>query len=217
MAGQHLGTARATGRPGSDFRYENGNVEAVAAVLRKITGLSTSALLSELLWSRIGAEEDAYYVVVDAEGTEAACGGFSATLRDIARLGELLRCGGALGDQQIVPEEVATGIVTGVPDGPVRGVRSPRTPQARDVPVSTGTALRPGVPADRPPPERGSLTGPLTRAKRPPEGSGGRFGGSGARADQTWSAFSSAEQQVLTSRRVTTYGSTFAFGRRSSM
>lgn len=126
---EHLGTARATGRPGSDFRYENGNVEAVAAVLRKITGLSTSALLSELLWSRIGAEEDAYYVV-DAEGTEAACGGFSATLRDIARLGELLRCGGALGDQQIVPEEVATGIVTGVPDGPARRVRSPRTPQA---------------------------------------------------------------------------------------
>ncbi len=36
-------------------------------------------------------------------------------------------------------------------------------------------------------------------------------------ADQTWPAFSRAEQQVLTIRRVTTYGSTFAFGRRSSM
>jgi hypothetical protein len=36
-------------------------------------------------------------------------------------------------------------------------------------------------------------------------------------ADQTWPAFSRAEQQVLISRRVTTYGSAFAFGRRSSM
>lgn len=35
--------------------------------------------------------------------------------------------------------------------------------------------------------------------------------------DQTWPAFSRAAQQVLISRRVTTYGSTFAFGRRSSM
>jgi hypothetical protein len=34
---------------------------------------------------------------------------------------------------------------------------------------------------------------------------------------QTRSAFSSAEQQVSTIRRVTTYGSTFALGRRSSM
>jgi hypothetical protein len=35
--------------------------------------------------------------------------------------------------------------------------------------------------------------------------------------DQTWPAFSRAAQQVLIIRRVTTYGSTFAFGRRSSM
>jgi hypothetical protein len=36
-------------------------------------------------------------------------------------------------------------------------------------------------------------------------------------SDQTCPAFARAEQQVLTIRRVTTYGSTFAFGRRSSM
>lgn len=36
-------------------------------------------------------------------------------------------------------------------------------------------------------------------------------------ADQTWPAFARASQQVSTMRRVTTYGSTFAFGRRSSM
>lgn len=35
--------------------------------------------------------------------------------------------------------------------------------------------------------------------------------------DQAWSAFSSAAQQVSTISRVTTYGSTLALGRRSSM
>ncbi|MFG2631178.1 serine hydrolase domain-containing protein [Streptomyces sp. NPDC048473] len=100
---EHLATARATGKPGTEFRYENGNVEALAEVLRRVTGISTSTLLSEVIWSRLGAEEDACHIL-DSEGTEAACGGFSATLRDVARLGEMIRCGGAIGDRQILPE-----------------------------------------------------------------------------------------------------------------
>ncbi|MFJ8449852.1 serine hydrolase domain-containing protein [[Kitasatospora] papulosa] len=124
---EHLLTARAVGAPGTEFRYENGNVEALAEVLRRVTGVSTSALLGELLWSRIGAEEDAYYVL-DGEGVEAASGGFSATARDVARVGEMLRCGGAVGDRQVVPEAVATTIVSGVPDGYPRRVRFPAAP-----------------------------------------------------------------------------------------
>ncbi|MFF8716413.1 serine hydrolase domain-containing protein [Streptomyces sp. NPDC015184] len=124
---EHLLTARATGRPGTDFRYENGNVETLAEVLRRVTGLTTSALLSEMIWSKIGAEEDAYYIL-DGDGVEAACGGFSATARDVARLGEMLRCGGAVGDRQVVPEEVATTITSGVPDGYPRRVRFPAAP-----------------------------------------------------------------------------------------
>ncbi|MFE7399794.1 serine hydrolase domain-containing protein [Streptomyces sp. NPDC057557] len=124
---EHLATARATGKPGTEFRYENGNVEALAEVLRRVTGMSTSALLGEVIWSRLGAEEDAYYIL-DSEGTEAACGGFSATLRDVARLGEMIRCGGAVGDRQIVPESIATTIATGTPDGYPRRVRFPAAP-----------------------------------------------------------------------------------------
>ncbi|MEX0172522.1 serine hydrolase domain-containing protein [Streptomyces sp. LMG1-1-1.1] len=124
---EHLATARPTGEPGTEFRYENGNAEALAEVLRRVTGTTTSALLSEMIWSRIGAEEDAYYLL-DADGTEAAAGGFSATARDLARLGEMIRCGGAIGDRQIVPEAVATTIVSGVPDGYPRRVRFPAAP-----------------------------------------------------------------------------------------
>ncbi|MEW1925153.1 serine hydrolase [Streptomyces sp. NPDC088360] len=124
---EHLATARATGAPGTEFRYENGNVEALAEVLRRITGISTSALLGELIWSHLGAEEDAYYIL-DGEGVEAACGGFSATARDVARLGEMLRRGGTVGERQVVPEAVATTIASGVPDGYPRRVRFPAAP-----------------------------------------------------------------------------------------
>jgi CubicO group peptidase (beta-lactamase class C family) len=127
---EHLATARPTGEPGSEFRYENGNVEALAEVLRRTTGTTISALMGELLWSRIGAEQDAYYVL-DAAGAEAASGGFSATLRDVARLGDMLCHGGAAGGEQIVPERVVAGITEDVPEGPARRVRSVRTPNAQ--------------------------------------------------------------------------------------
>ncbi|MEU0851021.1 serine hydrolase [Streptomyces flaveolus] len=132
---EHLLTARATGQPGTGFRYENGNVEALAEVLRRVTGLSTSALLSELIWSRTGAEEDAYYIL-DGDGVEAACGGFSATARDVARLGEMLRCEGAVGDRQVVPAEVVKSITGGVPDGYPRRVRSPGAPSTSPATLS---------------------------------------------------------------------------------
>lgn len=124
---EHLLTARATGAPGEEFCYENGNVEALAAVLRAVTGATTSDLLSDVLWSCLGMEEDAYYVV-DGDGVEAACGGFSATARDMARLGEMLRTGGAVDGRQVVPEEVATTIVSGVPQGYPQHVRLPAAP-----------------------------------------------------------------------------------------
>lgn len=71
------------------FFYQNGSPEALAWAIRRITGKSWAALVSERVWSRF-AEDDAY-VQVDALGTEMASGGVSASLRDTARFAELLR------------------------------------------------------------------------------------------------------------------------------
>ncbi|GAA1604607.1 hypothetical protein GCM10009731_65480 [Streptomyces globosus] len=51
--------------------------------------------------------------------------------------------------------------------------------------------------------------------ERPPDPEG--FGGRRVRSGQTRPSFSRPVQQVSVIRRVTTYGSTLAFGRRSSM
>ncbi|AWZ09524.1 hypothetical protein DRB89_39470 [Streptomyces sp. ICC4] len=62
--------------------------------------------------------------------------------------------------------------------------------------------------------------GPDVAAPAGPRGPGGRrnrTGGAGSGRSQTRPSFSRAVQQVSVIRRVTTYGSTFAFGRRSSM
>lgn len=51
---EHLATARATGGPGTEFRYENGNAEVLAEILRRVTGISSSALPSEVLVAHRG-------------------------------------------------------------------------------------------------------------------------------------------------------------------
>lgn len=122
----HLATSRATGPFGVEFRYDNANTEVVAEILRRVTGVPTAELFGELVWSRVGAAEDASFVV-DSAGREMACGGFAATALDGARVGEMLRCDGAVEGRQIVPAAVARSI-TAVPDGPTRRVRLPRDP-----------------------------------------------------------------------------------------
>lgn len=91
------------GSPGAQFYYDNGQVEAVAWAMRRATGTPIADLVSELLWAPLGCERDAYYAC-DETGAEMASGGLSATLRDLARLGELMRAGGAVGTRQVVPE-----------------------------------------------------------------------------------------------------------------
>lgn len=69
--------------------YQNGSPEALAWAMRRVTGKSWSALVSERIWSQF-AEDDAYSQV-DALGTEMASGGMSSTLRDAARFAEAIR------------------------------------------------------------------------------------------------------------------------------
>ena len=71
------------------FFYQNGSPEALAWVLRRITGRNWAELVEQRLWSRF-AESDAY-VQVDPLGTEMASGGISCNLRDTARFAELVR------------------------------------------------------------------------------------------------------------------------------
>lgn len=94
------------------FEYRTINTDALAWVMARVTGKPVSELLRERFWSKLGVEQDAYFLV-DPTGTEFAGGGLNLTLRDLARFGEMIRLAGRYNGQQIVPAAVIDDIRCG--------------------------------------------------------------------------------------------------------
>jgi CubicO group peptidase (beta-lactamase class C family) len=109
---EFLMTLQKEGEHGEAFAYKTVNTEVLAWILRRVTGMSLATLLSERIWQRIGAENDAYFQV-DAIGTEAGGGGLHVALRDLARFGELVRLDGCYLGEQIIPPGVIRDIFKG--------------------------------------------------------------------------------------------------------
>ncbi len=97
---------------GQRFAYKTANTDVLAWVLRRVTGKTTSALMFDYLWSKLGVEQDAYFTI-DTTGIEFAGAGLNLTLRDLARFGEMMRLGGRYNGRQIVPAVVIDDIRTG--------------------------------------------------------------------------------------------------------
>ena len=109
---EFLVTLRKEGEHGRAFAYKTVNTEVLCWIMHRVTGISLAELLSRHLWSRLGCEEDAY-LSVDSTGTAMGGAGLAATLRDMARFGEVLRCDGAYGNQQVIPAAVVADIRRG--------------------------------------------------------------------------------------------------------
>lgn len=109
---EFLQTVRPEGRHGEAFHYRTANADALGWIIARVSGRSVAQLLSERIWSQLGAEQDAY-ISVDASGTPFAGGGMNAGLRDLARFGELMRNGGRHNGQQVIPQAVVDDIRAG--------------------------------------------------------------------------------------------------------
>ncbi|MGI9187878.1 MAG: serine hydrolase, partial [Gaiellales bacterium] len=81
-------------------------------------------LVSEDVWSRIGAEHDAA-VVIDVGGFPFAGGGMTATLRDIARYGLAHLDGGIVAGEQVIPADWVSSTRDGTDDARRAFERSP--------------------------------------------------------------------------------------------
>lgn len=99
----YLRTIRKAERHGNVFGYRTANADVLGWIVANVTGNSVAELLEERIWSRMGMEQDGYYLV-DALGTPFAGGGFNAALRDLGRFGEMLRLGGSWRGERILPE-----------------------------------------------------------------------------------------------------------------
>jgi CubicO group peptidase (beta-lactamase class C family) len=100
------------GTHGEQFHYRTPNADVAGWLIERVTGKPEATVLSERIWSRIGAEADAY-LQVDASGVPLAGSALNARLRDLARFGELMRLGGKLNGVQIVPTTVVDDIRRG--------------------------------------------------------------------------------------------------------
>jgi CubicO group peptidase (beta-lactamase class C family) len=107
-----LVTIKKEGEHGAGFKYKTVDTEVMGWLLQRVTGKSYATLLSERLWSRIGAQDDAY-VWADPIGTQITSVGFSATMRDLARVGETMRLAGRYNGRQVVAESVIAEIRKG--------------------------------------------------------------------------------------------------------
>src|SRR3989344_5393975 len=98
---EFLPTLKKEGEHGTAFAYKSVDTEVLGWLLQRVTGKSYATLLSERIWSRLGAQEDAY-VFADANGGQSTSVGVNATLRDLGRFGEMLRANGSFNGQQII-------------------------------------------------------------------------------------------------------------------
>ena len=89
-------------KPGTFNRYNSTDTQVLGMLLREATGISVTQYMQKMLWDPIGAEDNAYWLL-DSENMEVAYGGFNATARDYAKLGELYRLEGNINGTQIVP------------------------------------------------------------------------------------------------------------------
>jgi CubicO group peptidase (beta-lactamase class C family) len=109
---EFLQTVQKQGEHGRSFGYKTINTDVLGWLISRVTGQSLTEVLSAKIWSKIGAEQDAFFNV-DSIGTPFAGGGLNAGLHDMARFGQMILDGGKVGEQQIVPEAVITNIRKG--------------------------------------------------------------------------------------------------------
>lgn len=108
----HVASIGKAARHGGDFSYRTPNTQALGWALERITGQSIADQIAARFWSKLGMEQDAS-MMVDRVGTGFAGGGLNASLRDMARFGEMLRLGGRYRGQQIIPAAAVVAIVKG--------------------------------------------------------------------------------------------------------
>lgn len=99
---EFLVTVKKSGEHGAGFGYRSPNAEVLVWILRRVTGQSAAEMLQQRLWQKLGAEQDAY-IALDEQGNAVGSGGLNLQLRDLARVGELMRLGGRWRGEQLIP------------------------------------------------------------------------------------------------------------------
>lgn len=97
-----LTTLKKKGKHGAEFHYVSPCTDLLGWVLERASGVPFAELVSRELWQKMGAEFDGY-VTVDRFGAARAAGGVCLTLRDLARVGQMMLENGQANGRQVIP------------------------------------------------------------------------------------------------------------------
>ncbi|MEM7598261.1 MAG: serine hydrolase [Pseudomonadota bacterium] len=88
---------------GARFEYRSIETDVLAHAMERVTGKRLPQIVSERLWQPLGAETEACFTL-DASGYALSCGGFNASLRDLARVGLAYLNDGQVEGRQVIPK-----------------------------------------------------------------------------------------------------------------
>lgn len=104
---EFIASRGAEGSHGERFRYLSPTTDMLGWVCEEVSGLSYAQALSKYIWGPLGAEHNAH-MTIDRAGSPRAAGGLSSTVRDLARIGVMVRDGG----RGVVPSDYIDDIFT---------------------------------------------------------------------------------------------------------
>jgi CubicO group peptidase (beta-lactamase class C family) len=87
---------------GDAFHYVSPNSDLLGLIAERASGQRFAELMESLLWNPMGGEHAAS-ITVDRLGAARTAGGISVSLRDLARVGEMMRCHGFANGTQVIP------------------------------------------------------------------------------------------------------------------
>lgn len=100
---------------GEKWAYTSSNTAVIGEVVSRVTGKSLADTISDLIWSKIGAEHDAI-VTENERGYPVSGGGMAATLRDVARFGLLFTKNPPTGQPRVISDAIIKRYFSGYGD-----------------------------------------------------------------------------------------------------
>lgn len=97
---------------GRKWAYTSSNTAVIAEVVSRVTGKSMADAISDLIWSKIGAEHDAT-LAENERGYPASHAGMAATLRDVGRFGLLFTKNPPSGQSRVISDAMVKRIFGG--------------------------------------------------------------------------------------------------------